>query len=346
MVTSPLVSWWLEDPKFNSGLVHYLICLCVLQLLDRIATCYTNATATTTLQDMRWVPHWWHPMSLTMQIATMTLTTKPTGVPCQLQLSQPWTPRSWEQQEAMTTPTDMTHPFRWATSMTTYSMTNAHNPGTMIMMTPTMKQLTWHTQMGVPHHGLRWPPLTTPSHQQMPTTTMLKPHAQSPQAMSTTTNTSHKHTQTMTPCPPQWCPNHGPMNNKHPQAAKTPQPHKRPPLCSNHHAETTTDDECHPQHIPEVHVDDDAPPQDDNDPPRMMIVLRHNPPQTMMRWVQWWAQASQLHCPPSSITPSPSLSLHNSPSLHCSPQWTPVDSRWTPENSAVIWLFLWNPSGL
>ena len=41
MVTLPLVSWWLEDPEFNSGLVHYLSCLCVLQLLDRIATCYT-----------------------------------------------------------------------------------------------------------------------------------------------------------------------------------------------------------------------------------------------------------------------------------------------------------------
>ena len=40
MVTLPLVSWWLEDPKFNSGLVHYLSCLSVLQLLDRIATCY------------------------------------------------------------------------------------------------------------------------------------------------------------------------------------------------------------------------------------------------------------------------------------------------------------------
>ena len=41
MVTLPLVSWWLEDPKFNSGLVHYLSCLCVLQLLDRIAACYS-----------------------------------------------------------------------------------------------------------------------------------------------------------------------------------------------------------------------------------------------------------------------------------------------------------------
>ena len=41
MVTLPPVSWWLEDPKFNSGLVHYLSCLCVLQLLDRIATCYS-----------------------------------------------------------------------------------------------------------------------------------------------------------------------------------------------------------------------------------------------------------------------------------------------------------------
>ena len=40
MVTLPLVSWWLEDPEFNSGLVHYLSCLCMLQLLDRIATCY------------------------------------------------------------------------------------------------------------------------------------------------------------------------------------------------------------------------------------------------------------------------------------------------------------------
>ena len=40
MVTLPLVSWWLEDPEFNSRLVHYLSCLCVLQLLDRIATCY------------------------------------------------------------------------------------------------------------------------------------------------------------------------------------------------------------------------------------------------------------------------------------------------------------------
>ena len=31
-------------------------------------------------------------------------------------------------------------------------------------------------------------------------------------------------------------------------------------------------------------------------------------------------------------------------------QWTPgglqVDSRWTPEDSVVIWLFLWNPGGL
>ena len=43
MVTLPLVSWWLEDPEFNSGLVHYLSCLCVLQLLDRITTCYTEA---------------------------------------------------------------------------------------------------------------------------------------------------------------------------------------------------------------------------------------------------------------------------------------------------------------
>ena len=40
MVTLPLVSWWLEDPEFNSGLVHYLSCLYMLQLLDRIATCY------------------------------------------------------------------------------------------------------------------------------------------------------------------------------------------------------------------------------------------------------------------------------------------------------------------
>ena len=37
MVTLPLFSWWLEDPEFNSGLVHYLSCLCVLQSLDRIA---------------------------------------------------------------------------------------------------------------------------------------------------------------------------------------------------------------------------------------------------------------------------------------------------------------------
>ena len=40
MVTLPLVSWWLEDPEFSSGLVHYLSCLCMLQLLERIATCY------------------------------------------------------------------------------------------------------------------------------------------------------------------------------------------------------------------------------------------------------------------------------------------------------------------
>ena len=48
MVTLPLVSWWLEDPKFNSGLVHYLSCLCVLQLLDRIASCYKPA------EDNKW----------------------------------------------------------------------------------------------------------------------------------------------------------------------------------------------------------------------------------------------------------------------------------------------------
>ena len=41
MVTLPLVSWWLEDSECNSGLVHYLSCLGMLQLLDRIATCYT-----------------------------------------------------------------------------------------------------------------------------------------------------------------------------------------------------------------------------------------------------------------------------------------------------------------
>ena len=48
MVTLPLVSWWLEDPEFNSRLVHYLSCLCMLQLLDRIATCYTTLKSSRT----------------------------------------------------------------------------------------------------------------------------------------------------------------------------------------------------------------------------------------------------------------------------------------------------------
>ena len=39
MVKFPPVSWWLEDPKFNSGLVYYLSCLGMLQILDRMAIC-------------------------------------------------------------------------------------------------------------------------------------------------------------------------------------------------------------------------------------------------------------------------------------------------------------------
>ena len=56
MVTLPLVSWWLEDPEFNSRLVHYLSCLCVLQLLDRIATCYTQSPVSMDLQSTTTAP--------------------------------------------------------------------------------------------------------------------------------------------------------------------------------------------------------------------------------------------------------------------------------------------------
>ena len=81
------------------------------------------------------------PMTLIMQTATMTLTTKMTwhthlGVPHQQWVSQPQTLGSRERQEVMMTPTDVAHPSGCATSTTTYSMMNAHNPGRQYFTVP------------------------------------------------------------------------------------------------------------------------------------------------------------------------------------------------------------------
>ena len=72
------------------------------------------------------------PTTLTVQMATTPLTTKPMwhthpGVPPQQQVSQPRMPRSWERREVTMMPTDVACPSGCATSTTTYSTTNAHN---------------------------------------------------------------------------------------------------------------------------------------------------------------------------------------------------------------------------